>query len=107
MGDLRVAFIKWQQQRTEIEARLAGMGSTRLEVPEVPLAKPKTLGRELERLRGVYEATRQGDTAPVKAMRDSAIAQASKLGFLVTETSIELAPGQYPEQEVSSCANGS
>ena len=106
VGDLRSAFTKWQQQRTEIDARLAGMGSTRLEVPEVPLPKPKTLGRELERLQGIYEATRQGNTAPVKAMRDSAIAQASKLGFLVTDTSIELAPGQHLEQEVSSHADG-
>lgn len=107
VGDLRSAFAKWQQQQTEIDARLAGMGSTRLEAPEVPLPKPKTLGRELERLQGIYEATRQGNTAPVKAMRDSAIAQASKLGFLVTDASIELADGQHPEQEVSNCANGS
>ena len=107
VGDLRSAFTKWQQQRTEIDARLAGMGSTRTEVPEVPLPKPKTLGRELERLQGIYEATRQGNTAPVKAMRDSAIAQALKLGFLVTDTSNELAPGQYPDQEVSSHADGS
>jgi hypothetical protein len=107
VGDLRAAFTKYQQQRTEIDARLAGMGSTRLEVPEVSLPKPKTLGRELERLQGIYEATRQGNTAPVKAMRDSAIAQASKLGFLVTDTSIELAPGQHLEQEVSNHANGS
>jgi hypothetical protein len=76
------------------------MGSTRLEAPEVPLPKPKTLGRELERLQGIYDATRQGNAAPVKAMRDSAIAQALKLGFVVTDASIELAPDQHPEQEV-------
>jgi hypothetical protein len=105
VGDLRSAFAKYQQQRAEIDARLAGVFSTRLEAPEVPRPKPKTLGRELERLRGVYEATRQGNTAPVKAMRDSAIAQASKLGFLVTNTSIELAPGQHPELEVITLLN--
>jgi hypothetical protein len=105
VGDLRAAFANYQQQRAEIDARLAGVFSARLEAPKVTLPKPKTLGRELERLRGIYEATRRADTAAVKAMRDSAIAQASKLGFWVNDASIELAPGQHPEQEVITLLN--
>ncbi|NJL42519.1 MAG: hypothetical protein HC935_02210 [Pseudanabaena sp. SU_2_4] len=107
VGDLRAAFAKWQQQRTEIEARLAGMGSTSLEAPPEPLPQPKTLGSHLTRLQGIFAVSRQANTQLMKTMRDSAIAQALKLGFLVTDASIELSPGQHPEQEVSSHADGS
>jgi hypothetical protein len=104
VGDLRSAFTKYQQQRAEIDARLAGMGSTKLEVlPDVPLPK-RTLGSYLIKLQGLFEASRQANTAPMKAIRDSAISQALKLGFLVTDTSIELADGQHPEQEVQNAS---
>lgn len=103
VGDLSRAFEKWQRQQAEIASRWSEAGSVR---PEVSLPQTRTLGSELVKLQAFFESSRLANNGTTKAMRETAIARALQLGFVVSDVGIELAPGQKPEQEVSSCANG-